>query len=179
MTDDAVEDVFDLGPDVEGGRDDGDDGSGEDGGAGTAGDSTSERDTAGGSGREDDRPTRNGPRGERSTAGKRGGSTAGKQGGATGGTGGGRARRAAEAGKAMTTEDVQSRPFYALPETWEALDDFVQFEVRRALADRGIRDATKNEISDAIAQTVLDHAAEVADQVVDRRVEPGTGREDA
>ncbi len=82
-----------------------------------------------------------------------------------------RYERAADAGRAITSDEVRGTTRYALPGTWDDLEDFFDFEVEPELRDRGIRDATDNEISDATKVVIQNHAEDVAEQVVNRRLE--------
>lgn len=82
-----------------------------------------------------------------------------------------RAERAADRGRGVTSNQARGTTQYALPETWEDLKDFYDLEVQRELRDRGIRDATENEISDAAKVVIQEFPEKVADQVVDRRLE--------
>ena len=72
---------------------------------------------------------------------------------------------------AFPFDDTTQRAFYARPETWEAFEDALDFEVRRALRDRGFRDVPKRELHDAVLQVITDHPDAVADNVEQMRRE--------
>lgn len=67
--------------------------------------------------------------------------------------------------------ESDQRAVYPRTETWSALEDFLDFEVRRQLREHGVRDDTKRELHEAAFQVVQRHADEVAEQFLANRRE--------
>ncbi|KTG17118.1 MULTISPECIES: hypothetical protein [Haloferax] len=66
------------------------------------------------------------------------------------------------------SESVQAQ-IYPRRTTHDEFEDFIQFDVKQALREYGIRNDEKREIHEAILQFVMDHPDAVADKVVELR----------
>ncbi|GGL59722.1 hypothetical protein [Halocalculus aciditolerans] len=66
------------------------------------------------------------------------------------------------------TNDLQ-RSIYPRPESWEALQDAIDFEVKRRLAERDIRDFTGREAHDAMVTLAAENPERLAELVLDAR----------
>lgn len=73
----------------------------------------------------------------------------------------------ADAGPAFPFDDVRQKAVYPRPESWDAREEALDFEVKRALRDHGVKDVTGREIDDAVARTI----PEVTDLVVEKVLE--------
>lgn len=69
--------------------------------------------------------------------------------------------------KAFTYAEAKQSPVYAREEAWEAFDDTMDFEVKRELRDRGIRNVDKRELH----ETMFYVAAENPELMVERFLE--------
>ncbi|MFC7130566.1 hypothetical protein [Haloferax chudinovii] len=66
------------------------------------------------------------------------------------------------------SESVQAQ-IYPRRTTHDEFEDFIQFDVKQALREYGIRNDEKREIHEAILQFVMEHPDAVADKVVELR----------
>ncbi|EMA06937.1 hypothetical protein [Haloferax denitrificans] len=66
------------------------------------------------------------------------------------------------------SESVQAQ-IYPRRTTHDEFEDFIQFDVKQALREYGIRNDEKREIHEAILQFVMEHPDAIADKVVELR----------
>jgi hypothetical protein len=66
---------------------------------------------------------------------------------------------------------------YPRGETWDAFEDFLDFEVRRRLREAGVRDDTKRELHEAALQVVQNRPRAVAEQFLANRRKAGDDTE--
>lgn len=66
------------------------------------------------------------------------------------------------------TNDLQ-RSIYPRDESWEELQDVIDFEVKRQLAERGIRDFTGREAHDAMVQLAAENPERLVELVLEAR----------
>lgn len=67
---------------------------------------------------------------------------------------------------AFAYEDAHQRPFYAREETVERFDAWLHYELERELSDRGHRNVTVREMTDALLVAVVDE--DLRDEVAER-----------
>lgn len=77
------------------------------------------------------------------------------------------------------TNDLQ-RSVYPRQESWQALQDTIDFEVKRRLADRGIRDFAGREAHDAMVTLAAENPELIVERILEARgIEPdGTVSDD-
>ncbi|ELK54668.1 hypothetical protein D320_08792, partial [Haloferax sp. BAB-2207] len=64
---------------------------------------------------------------------------------------------------------VVQAQIYPRRTTHDEFEDFIQFDVKQALREYGIRNDEKREIHEAILQFVMEHPDAIADKVVELR----------
>lgn len=74
-----------------------------------------------------------------------------------------------EGGPAFEFDIDHQRSIYPRPESWEAYRDAIDFEVKRALADYGVRDLTGREAHDAMVRLAGRHPEALAALVLEAR----------
>ncbi|MFC7070629.1 hypothetical protein ACFQL9_13325 [Halobaculum lipolyticum] len=75
----------------------------------------------------------------------------------------------------FTYEDAQQRPFYAREETIEDFDAWMNYELERALSERGYQNIVVREMTDALLRTVVEE--DLVEEVAARFEEAREGDE--
>jgi len=75
----------------------------------------------------------------------------------------------ADSGPAFEFDAVQQKAVYPRPESWDAREAALDFEVKRKLRDHGVKDVTGRELDDAIARTIPDVTDLIVEKILDAR----------
>lgn len=67
---------------------------------------------------------------------------------------------------AFSYDEAEQRPFYALQETIDDFDSWMNYELERELAQRGYQNINIREMTDAVLRTVVEEA--LVDEVAER-----------
>ena len=67
---------------------------------------------------------------------------------------------------AFSYDDAKQRPFYALEETIEDFDSWMNYKLERELSERGYQEINVREMTDALLRTIVEE--ELVDEVSER-----------
>lgn len=66
--------------------------------------------------------------------------------------------------------EASQEQVYPRTSTWDELQDVLDFEVKRELRDRGVKDVTGRELHDALLQVAMAHQDELVETIVEERI---------
>ncbi|GGN21052.1 hypothetical protein [Halarchaeum nitratireducens] len=75
----------------------------------------------------------------------------------------------ADSGPAFEFDAVRQKAVYPRPDSWDAREAALDFEVKRKLRDHGVKDVTGRELDDAIARTIPDVTDLIVENVLEAR----------